>query len=220
VVPFALVSLDEFADEVLLADDVADWLPVLELAVVLIDWSPVVALVLLVTDWSPVLVALSMVRLDRPRRSMLGEKVEVEPLTVVSVLAVEPVMAEFTLVLDPVTVGLLVAFAVEFDEVALLAEVLFAEEGLLAAVLFALDGLFAEEVALLACASGMQSWCTGLAECSFAMPVSLFASLPACGWPSSLQSGFVAAAAVALVDDLGVAVELADDLAVELPDEG
>ena len=30
--------------------------------------------------------------------------------------------------------------------------------------------------------SSMQSLCTGLAECSFAFPVSLFASLPAFGF--------------------------------------
>jgi len=30
--------------------------------------------------------------------------------------------------------------------------------------------------------SSMQSLCTGLAECSFALPVSLFASLPAFGF--------------------------------------
>jgi hypothetical protein len=42
--------------------------------------------------------------------------------------------------------------------------------------------------------SGMQSMCTGLAECSFALPVSLSASLPAFGWLSELQSGLVASA--------------------------
>jgi hypothetical protein len=39
--------------------------------------------------------------------------------------------------------------------------------------------------------SAMQSWWTGLAECSFAWPVDLSASLPAFGWLSSLQSGVV-----------------------------
>jgi len=39
--------------------------------------------------------------------------------------------------------------------------------------------------------SAMQSWWTGLAECSLAWPVDLSASLPAFGWLSSLQSGVV-----------------------------
>jgi hypothetical protein len=55
------------------------------------DWSPVVAEVLLLSDWSPVVVALSMVRLERPRRSMFGAKVEVEPVTEFVLSAVEPV---------------------------------------------------------------------------------------------------------------------------------
>ncbi|HET9650694.1 MAG TPA: hypothetical protein VFP36_00815 [Usitatibacter sp.] len=38
-----------------------------------------------------------------------------------------------------------------------------------------------EPVVLLTLLSGMQSWCTGLRECSFASPVSLSASLPAFG---------------------------------------
>jgi hypothetical protein len=37
----------------------------------------------------------------------------------------------------------------------------------------------------------MQSICTGLLERSFAMPVSLSASLPALGWPRLLHSGLV-----------------------------
>ena len=40
---------------------------------------------------------------------------------------------------------------------------------------------------------------TGLCECSFALPVSLLASLPAFGWPRLLQSGFVASAVAVLV---------------------
>ena len=164
-----------------MVDELSDWSPVEELALLLIDWSPVVALVLLLSDWSPVVVVLSIVRLERPRRSTVGDTVELEPVTVELLLALEPLIAELTLELDPVTEGLLPA--VEFAEV-LLADV---------------DGLLAE-VPVVACVSGMQSWCTGLAECSFAMPVSLPASLPACGWPSSLHSGFVAEAVVALVE--------------------
>jgi len=38
--------------------------------------------------------------------------------------------------------------------------------------------------------SSMQSWWTGLAECSLALPVSLFASLPAFGWFSVLHGTF------------------------------
>lgn len=63
----------------------------------------------------------------------------------------------------------------------------------------------------------MQSWCTGLAERSFAMPVSLSASLPACGWPNSLHSGFVVEAVVALVDDFGAAVESAANAVLAAP---
>jgi hypothetical protein len=139
------------------------------------DWSPVVALVLLLSDWSPVVVVLSIVRLDRPRRSTVGDTVELEP-----------VIAEFTLELEPVTDGLLAPFA---DEAGLLLEdeAALVEDGVLAGV------------------SGMQSWCTGLAECSFAVPVSLPASFPACGWPKSLHSGLVAAAVVAPVADLAEA---------------
>lgn len=46
--------------------------------------------------------------------------------------------------------------------------------------------------------SGMQSMCTGLAECSFALPVSLSASLPACGWPRLLHSGLSTEVVVAV----------------------
>src|SRR5688500_12879143 len=52
----------------------------------------------------------------------------------------------------------------------------------------------------------MQSMWTGLAECSFAWPVSLSASLPACGWFSVLHSGLSteAVAAAFLAGDLVV----------------
>jgi hypothetical protein len=211
-VPFAVVLLDAAvsAEEVPVADEVADWLPVVELAVVLIDWSPVVALVELESDWSPVVVALSMVRLERPRRSMLGEKLEVEPVTDELVLALEPVIAESTLVLEPVTDGLLVTLAVEFDDVLLaeLAEVLLAE----------VAGRFAVAAAVLlvaepAWASGMQSWWTALLECSFALPVSLPASLPACGWPSELHSGLLADAVVEFAVDLAAVSAASAELA-------
>jgi hypothetical protein len=63
-----------------------------------------------------------------------------------------------------------------------------------------------------AVASGMQSWCTGLAECSLAAPVSLSASLPAFGWLSSLQSG-VPAVADAVEESYALA-RFASELAV------
>jgi hypothetical protein len=45
-------------------------------------------------------------------------------------------------------------------------------------------------VLLAADVESSQSMCTGLAECSFALPVSLSASLPALGFLKELQSGF------------------------------
>lgn len=48
----------------------------------------------------------------------------------------------------------------------------------------------------------MQSLWTGLAECSFALPVSLSASLPAFGFLKESQSGF-AALLIERVDELG-----------------
>lgn len=62
----------------------ADWSPVVVVAVWPEVWSPVVVVAEELTDWSPVVVALSIVTLERPRRSMFGLKVEVEPVTEVS----------------------------------------------------------------------------------------------------------------------------------------
>ena len=62
----------------------------------------------MLSDWSPVDVVLSMVRLERPRRSMLGWNVDVEPVTEFCVFDVEPVIAEFDVALEPDTDGLTV----------------------------------------------------------------------------------------------------------------
>ena len=61
-------------------DDYFPFVVVLEVEL-LSDWLPVVDDVLLESDWSPVLVVLSIVRLERPRRSMFGLKVDVLPVT-------------------------------------------------------------------------------------------------------------------------------------------
>lgn len=143
-----------------------------------------VEVVLLLRDWSPVLVVLSIVRLDRPRRSISGVKVDVDPVTLDVEFAEDPLIDEFTLELEPVTDGLVDARAV----VELALAVLAAEGAALVA-----DAV--PEVAPAACSSGMQSMCTGLEECSFALPVSLPASLPAFGWPSELHSGLELAVA-------------------------
>jgi hypothetical protein len=111
----------------------------------------VVAVELLLNDWSPVDVVFSIVRLERPRRSMFdGLTVLVEPVIVLSVLVEEPVIELVELAVEPLTDGLTVL------------------EPLVLAV-------------VPASLSGMQSMCTALFECSFARPGSLSASLPACG---------------------------------------
>jgi hypothetical protein len=102
-VPLAVAAL---VAEALLAEAVvlllSDWSPVVALVLLLSDWSPVVVLVLLVIDWFPVEVVLSMVRLERPRRSTVGETVEVEPVIDESTLEVDPVMDESLLAVEPV----------------------------------------------------------------------------------------------------------------------
>lgn len=85
-----------------------DWSPVEALVLLLSDWSPVLVVVLLLSDWSPVVVALSIVRLERPRRSTVGETVEVDP-----------VIDEFTSALDPVTAVSLLEAEPVIDEVEL-----------------------------------------------------------------------------------------------------
>jgi len=157
----------------------SDWSPVVLLVELLSDWSPVVVDVLLLSDWSPVDVVLSIVRLERPRRSMFGVNVEVEPVTEFCVLLVEPVIAEFEVADEPVTEGL--------TEV--VAELLV--EGDVVVEPFVPDAMVPDDVvpevlpfvpvAVEAWLSGMQSMWTGLAECSFACPVDLSASLPAFG---------------------------------------
>ena len=56
--------------------------------------------------------------------------------------------------------------------------------------------LVTPEAVVLAWLSGMQSWWTGLEECSLALPVSLPASFPAFGLFNELQRGLVAVLAV------------------------
>jgi hypothetical protein len=131
------------------------------------DWSPVVAVVLLESDWSPVDVVLSIVRLERPRRSMFGLNVEVEPLSEFWLVADDPAIDDCELAAEPATDGL--------------------------AVVPVGDALVEPmtEPDVEASLSGMQSMWTGLDECSFALPVSLPASLPAFGLFRLLQSGLV-----------------------------
>ena len=152
----------------------SDWSPVVLVDELLDVWLPVVAEVLLDSDWSPVVVLFSIVRLERPRRSMSGWKVDVEPVTEFCEFAVEPVTDEVEDDEEPESDGgFTVTLPVEGE----------------------MDGcdvvplVTPEDVAWL---SGMQSVWTGLDECSFAVPVSLPASLPAFGWCSELQRGFVA----------------------------
>jgi len=121
-------------------------------------WLPVVELVLLLSDWFPVDVVLSMLNDERPRRSMLGLMFDVEPVRLLLEFAVDPVTEDVVPEAEPV-VG-----AAEGDVPEVEAE-----------------GLAADDVPELAVESGAQSSCTGLAECSFASPVDLSASLPACG---------------------------------------
>ena len=155
------------------AEPVADWLPVVAVDVVPCVCAPEVVLASTLEDWLPVVVALSIVRLERPRRSMFGLNVEVEPVT-----------DEFTSVDAP-------------DWVAVVPELEPVLDGLAVALPFALVLAPCDALALVdgddaALESGMQSWCTGLDECSAALPVDLLASLPAFLLLSSLQSGFEA----------------------------
>ena len=129
------------------------------------DWLPVEVEVLLLSDWSPVLVELSIERLERPRRSMLGLKVEVEPVTEFWVSVLDPVIDDCEPVVEPVTEGLVL-------------EVL--DDG---------EPDMPELVLLEAVVSSMQSWWTGLDECSLALPVDLSANFPAFGLLKLLQGG-------------------------------
>lgn len=52
--------------------------------------------------------------------------------------------------------------------------------------------------------------CTGLAECSFALPVDLFASLPAFGWLSELQGTLPVVLALFDVAEVVEVVEVVD----------
>ena len=186
LVPLAVVDCE--------ALPVADWLPVDVVAVWPEVWLPVVAVDVVLADWSPVVVALSIVRLERPRRSMFGLNVEVEPVTAVLVSVDEPVIDELCEVEEPVTEGLAVALPPAFTPVVALPDT---EGGFVAPAALvpaALAPLVAE-----ACESDMQSMWTGLAERSPALPVSFPASLPALGWFRSLHSGLLVEAVGLLV---------------------
>lgn len=160
----AVLPLVPLVDELL-----RDWSPVVLVVELLRDWSPVVADVLLLSDWSPVVVVLSIVTLERPRRSMVGETVEVEPVMEFCESAVEPVTDEVELEVEPVTEGL-----VEPLTVPGVVDV----EPFIVPVLAVLPFVPVDVEAWL---SGMQSMWTGLDECCFAFPVDLSACLPAFG---------------------------------------
>lgn len=143
---FLRFSLDELPLVAPLAEAVAsllsDWLPVEALVLLLSDWSPVVVVVSELRDWLPVDVVLSIVRLERPRRSTVGETVEVEPVIDELTSELDPVIAELLVAAEPVTEGLEPAFAV--DEVLLVPLPAAMPE--------------AEPLTPLAWESGMQSW--------------------------------------------------------------
>jgi len=124
---------------------------------------------------------------------MSGLKVDVEPVIEFWLFAVEPVIDDCEPAVDPETAALLSA-AVE--ALVLVEGFVVLVEGFVA---FAVLGAVVVVPVALAWLSGMQSMWTGLCECSFAMPVSLSASLPACGWPSVLHSGFEVAEVAAAV---------------------
>jgi hypothetical protein len=175
----------------------SDWSPVFAVELVDDDWLPVLVVVSVLIDWLPVEVVFSIVTLERPRRSMEGLKVELEPVMDEFTSDVDPVMALLALLEDPVTelvLAALAAFAVD----GLLLEALGAvDDGTLALALLAL--LVALLALVPACESGMQSMWTGLDELSLALPVDLSASLPAFGWFRLLHSGLLADAALAVV---------------------
>jgi hypothetical protein len=176
------------------AEPLADWSPVVVVDEVSADWLPVEDVAFTVEDWSPVVFALSIVRLERPRRSMFGVKVEVDPVTDEFASVEEPAMLLLVVELEPVTEGLAVALPLALvSESALSDELL--EPNALPLDEAADDGAVDDVAAV---ESSMQSWCTALAEWSFAWPVDLSASLPAFGWLSSLHFGVLAE----VVDDV------------------
>jgi hypothetical protein len=192
--PFVVALVDPLAVLVPLASvdwvalPEADWSPVVFVAVWPDVCAPVVVVAEVLADWSPVLVALSIDRLERPRRSMVGLNVDVEPVMEVFWSVVEPVIDEPCVLEEPVSDGLAVALPDAFTPV--VADGLDVADAALSgaeaprAPALALVPLLAEDVA-----SGTQSMCTGLDERSFAMPVLLSACLPALGWPRVLHRG-------------------------------
>ena len=127
------------------AEPLADWSPVVVVDVVPCVCAPDVVLASMLDDWLPVVVALSMVRLERPRRSMLGLKVDVEPVTEEFTSVDAPDWLAVVLELEPVFEG----FAVALPD---------------ALVLAPCDALVLAEGDEAALESGVQSWCTGLDE--------------------------------------------------------
>ena len=117
---------------------VTAWSPVEVLEELLSAWSPVVVVVLLLSDWSPVEVALSIVTLERPRRSICGLKLDVEPVTELLTSELDPVVVDVELEVEPVTEGLAALFVPRLVP--------------------AMALLFVPDVAALAVPSGMQSW--------------------------------------------------------------
>jgi energy-converting hydrogenase Eha subunit C len=184
--------------------------PLVELLVVVpawLDvWLPVVVVADVVADWSPVLVVLSIVTLERPRRSIVGLTVELEPVSDVFWSVEEPAIDELCVLDEPVTDGVVVVPAA----------------GAVAALVPAAGAVaaLAPDIGLvvvptpLAAESGMQSWCTGLLECSPALPVVLSACLPAFGWLRLLHSGFACAVSVAVAVDCANAAGIAAITAV------
>jgi hypothetical protein len=136
----AVVSLDE--------ELLSDWSPVELVVELLIDWSPVVVVLLLLSDWSPVDVVLSIVRLERPRRSMFGWNVDVEPVTEFVLFVVEPVIELLELAVEPLIDGLTEVEALADGELVPAVVPLAALERVPAAV----------EPLVAAWLSGMQSW--------------------------------------------------------------
>jgi hypothetical protein len=165
---------------------------------------------LLLSDWSPVVVVLSIVTLERPRRSIDGLTVEDDPESEFCVVVLEPVIELVELAVEPLSDGLEVLEAVDDGLVVV--------EPFVPAV--ALPLTLPDVPLVEAWLSGMQSWCTGLAECSLACPVDLSASLPAFGCPRLLHSGLVAAVAPLVPDVAPFVPEVADllDVAPFVPD--
>jgi hypothetical protein len=182
----SFVVADEVDDCV--AVPLADWSPVVVVDVVSADWAPVDVVASTDDDWLPVVVLLSIVRLERPRRSMVGLNVEVEPVTDEFTSVDEPATLLLVVDVEPETDGLAVAVPEALLSVRVPVEAVVPVPAAPVVAAPVVAAPVTDDAP--ACESGMQSMWTALADFSFALPVALPASLPACGWPSSLQSGF------------------------------